>query len=184
MIPSLIIEGIGIAWMIHSTSKFSLFTKLRTLGIWVLILVGLALMLNAARNSYRQLSIDRQIFSIQMSQIETLIAQYEHPILVGTYGCMLPKCALSFGLGYAPGTNPQIGALLTDFFDFNIWNKKLSIRGRGFHNLDIIEQELALKRNILLVTFEPLEQLKAFKLVHVFSGPTQSLYQITGLTGQ
>jgi hypothetical protein len=116
-----------------------------------------------------------------VSQIEVLVAQYDHPLLIGTYGCRLLKCALSFGLGYAPATHPEVGALLTDFFDFNIWAKKLVIKGRGFYELDLITQELNKKRPVLLVTNLPPEQLKSFNLKLIYTGPAQSLYHVTGL---
>ena len=141
-------------------------------------------MLNGAQGSYRQLAAERQIFETDMSHINASIAKYAQPLVMGTYGCRLPKCALSFGLGYAPATAPHVGALLTDFFDFNLWAKKLVIRGRGFYELELVTEELAKKRAVLLVTNQPAEQLQNFKLTLIYTGPAQSLYQVTGLNSK
>ena len=138
-------------------------------------------MFNGAYGSYKQVAAEREIFVADVSQTEALISKYDHPIVIGTYGCRLLKCALSFGLGYAPATNPQVGALLTDFFDFNIWAKKLVIKGRGFYELDLVAQELDKKRPVLLVTNQPVESLKSFNLKLIYTGPAQSLYHVTGL---
>jgi hypothetical protein len=181
MIPALIIEAVGIAWLLQRIPKLPRLEKLSTPGYWLLSFVGLTLMLNGAYGSYRQVAAERKIFVADVSQIEVLVAQYDHPLLIGTYGCRLLKCALSFGLGYAPATHPEVGALLTDFFDFNIWAKKLVIKGRGFYELDLITQELNKKRPVLLVTNLPPEQLKSFNLKLIYTGPAQSLYHVTGL---
>jgi len=181
MIPALIIQAVGIAWILSKLPEQHRLTKLSTLGFWMLGLVGLSLMINGALGSYRQLSAERKIFDTDMSQIQKAITTYDNPIVMGTYGCRLPKCALSFGLGYAPATNPQVGALLTDFLDFNIWAKKLVIKGRGFYELDLVAQELDKKRPVLLVTNQPAEQLKSFNLKLIYTGPAQSLYHVIGL---
>lgn len=181
MIPALIIQAIGIAWVVYQLPERHILSKFSTLGFWLLSLVGLSLMINGALGSYRQLVAERKIFDVDMSQIETAITSYANPIVIGTYGCRLPKCALSFGLGYAPATSPAVGALLTDFYDFNIWAKKLVVKGRGFYELDLVAQELNKKRPVLLVTNQPIDQLKNFDLKLIYTGTAQSLYHVNGL---
>lgn len=184
MIPALILQAVGIAWFVQRVPNLPILAKLSAPGFWLLGLAGLALMLNGAQGSYRQLAAERQIFETDMSHINASIAKYAQPLVMGTYGCRLPKCALSFGLGYAPATAPHVGALLTDFFDFNLWAKKLVIRGRGFYELELVTEELAKKRAVLLVTNQPAEQLQNFKLTLIYTGPAQSLYQVTGLNSK
>ncbi len=181
MIPALIIQAIGIAWMLSKLLEQHRLSKLNALGFWLLGLVGLSLMIDGALGSYRQLSAEREIFDDDVAQVQAAISRYDNPMVIGTYGCRLPKCALSFGLGYAPATNPQVGALLTDFLDFNIWAKKLVIKGRGFYELDLVTQELAKQRPVLLVTNQPTDQLKSFSLKLIYTGPAQSLYHVTGI---
>ena len=181
MIPALILEAVGISWLVQRIPTVPILAKLSTPGFWLLSIFGLTLMLNGAQGSYRQLAAERQIFVTDISNVESLIDSYDRPLLVGTYGCRLLKCALSFGLGYAPATNPQIGALLIDYYDFNIWAKKLVIKGRGFYELDLVAQELDKKRPVLLVTNQPAEQLKSFNLKLIYTGPAQSLYYVIGL---
>jgi hypothetical protein len=181
MIPALIIQAVGIVWLLQRIPKLPRLERLGTPGYWLLSLVGLILMFNGAYGSYKQVAAEREIFVADVSQTEALISKYDHPLVIGTYGCRLLKCALSFGLGYAPATNPQVGALLTDFFDFSIWAKKLVIKGRGFYELDLVAQELGKKRPVLLVTNQPVESLKSFNLKLIYTGPAQSLYHVTGL---
>jgi hypothetical protein len=184
MVPALIIEAAGAAWMLNSLFKLSLAAKLQRIAFSLLSVVGVLLMLGAANSSYKQLAEERELFKSDMVQVQTAIAKFDNPILIGTYGCRLPQCAMSFGLGYAPATDPKVGALLTNFYDFNIWISKLVIRGHGFYNLDIVEHDLSEKRNVLLVTNQAYEQLKVFKLVPIFISQAQSIYQITGLNTQ
>ena len=181
MLPALIIQSVGLAWILLNFPKPQLKDDFRRLGAWFLALIGFGLMLNAANGSYQQLAAERAIFSKDMSSIESYIAKFDKPVLIGTYGCRLPQCALSFGLGYAPTTNPRLGDGLNDFYDFNIWAKKLVIKGRGFYELNLLAQELDKKRPVLLVTNQPPEQLKSFNLKLIYTGPAQSLYHVTGL---
>jgi hypothetical protein len=181
MIPALILEGVGIAWLVQRIPKLPILVKLSTPGFWLLSLAGLGLMFYQAQGSYQQLGAERKIFDTDVSSVEELIAKYDRPLVIGTYGCRLLKCALSFGLGYAPATSPQIGALLTDFYDFNIWAKKLVIKGRGFYELGFVAQELEKKRSVLLVTNQPTDSLQSFNLKLIYTGPAQSLYLVTGL---
>lgn len=181
MLPALIIQSVGIAWILLNFPMPKITDDSRRLGAWILALIGIGLMFNAARGAYQQLAAERAIFSKDMSSIESHIAQFDKPVIIGTYGCRLPKCALSFGLGYAPATNPRLGDGLTDFYDFNIWAKKFVIKGRGFYELNILTQELDKKRPVLLVTNQPPEQLKSFNLKLIYTGAAQSLYHVTGL---
>lgn len=181
MLPALIIQSIGLIWIVLTIPKPDIKFQYRRFGGGILALMGFGLMLNAANSSYQQLSAERALFSKDMNSIESYIAKFDKPVLIGTYGCRLLQCALSFGLGYAPATNPKVGDVLTDFYDFNIWAKKLVIKGRGFFELDLIAQELGKKRPVLLVTNQPPEQLKSFNLKLIYTGPAQSLYHVTGL---
>ena len=115
-------------------------------------------------------------------QIQTELSKYNNPLVLTSYGCYLPQCALIFGIEYAPGLSKKIPPFLVNYWGFNVFANMFIIDGRGFYPINMIESQLAAKRPIFLVsTIDDFPAFDSFKRELVLTAGDQKLYRITDL---
>lgn len=179
IIPVLPIAFMGAAWLAQSDS---LGLSVRYIEWLRIILLGSAciMAINATSFAFNNLRESRLIQDKSLASIQAELKKYPNPLVIGAYRCSLPECALSFGASYAPVLEKKVAPVLENFYEFNIWNKKLRVFGEGWVSLQRINKYIAEGRSILLVS--PMyPELGVFALEPIVHSPVQSLYRITGV---
>jgi len=111
--------------------------------------------------------------------------KYSDPVVIGTYGCKLAECALAYGAVYSRGLDREVSHVLTNFIYYDLWNKKLSVFGVGWVDLDLVNEYTSKGREVLLLSRPwayPGKFLNEFRLKPLIDTPLQSLYKITSVS--
>ncbi len=141
------------------------------------------LIIYSTHNAFTVLKQQRVLRNQSVNQIQKEIAKYQNPLVLTSYGCYLPQCALIYGIETASGLNKKIAPFLANYWGFNVWANLFVIEGRGFYPLNIIEPQLASNRPIFLVTY--IDGFPAYDSLQrelILTAGDQKLYRITGLT--
>ena len=118
-----------------------------------------------------------------VNQIQKELAKYQNALILTSYGCYLPQCALMYGIETAPGLDKKIPPFLVNYWGFNVWANMFVIDGHGFYPLSIIEPQFASKRPIFLVTYiDGFPAYDALQKELILTAGDQKLYRVTGLT--
>lgn len=182
MLPALPLAFAGALWMVRSGNVMMLSSaSVRWLQIGLL---GLALGLSASAfsSAFDSLHAERLRQDESLAPIQKELGKYPDALVIGTYRCTLPECAISFGQMYSPKLENKLAPILSHFILYNIWDEKhrLVVYGKGGVPLQQVNDYLAAHRDIFLVSPD-YPQLAVFKLKEIIKTPTQSLYRVTGL---
>ena len=180
MIPVLPIAFIGISVLIQALLK-----NQSSLGLVIktfFVITTIALITYSSSSLFGALRPQRIDRNLSVKQIQSELAKYHNPLVLTTYGCYLPQCALMFGIEYAPGLDKKIPPFLTNYYGFNVWNSMLIIDGHGFYALSFLEPFIEQKRPIFLITYIDFPVLDVFEKELVLTAGDQKLYRVTGLT--
>jgi hypothetical protein len=180
MLPVLPLTVVGAIWLAQSGAATMLpKTAFRALQAGLL---GLALVLSAVAGlgASSALHASRLHMDASLAAVEDELKQHPDALVIGTYHCSLPECALAFGASYAPELEPQLAPILSHFLYYQLWAGNLTIYGEGTVPLQRVSDLLAAHREIFLVS-PGYPQLSAFKLTEIIKTPVQSLYRVTGL---
>jgi hypothetical protein len=182
MIPVLPLTFVSIVWMAQSGNVVVLPKQLTNWLQYALLGLAFVLPTYSSALAFDKLRGGRVIQRESLDAIESELKKYSNPLVIGGYRCTLPKCALAFGAGYAPSLDKEIVAAsaLSDFYAYNIWNKQLRVAGEGWVSLERIDQLLAARRDVFLVS-PAYPELDVFSLEEIVNTPVQSLYRVTGL---
>ncbi len=109
--------------------------------------------------------------------------QFKNPVLIGTFNCTLPECALWFGQLMIPEVGFKMDQVTTDFYHFDIFAKNLHIPGKGglsqVETAEVMNSLVKSSRPVLLIS-PPYEQLANFEVEKIVSTPVQELYRVIG----
>jgi hypothetical protein len=116
--------------------------------------------------------------------IQQEINKFSNPILIGTFNCNFPECAVWFGILLSPTLETRMDKITPTFYHFNIFNKRLHVPGLGETESEtattIINGFFAKQQPVLLISPE-YPQLNHFKLELIVKTPVQNLYRISGI---
>ena len=158
------------------TTKASM-AKLLTITTLVLVSTGMVI----TRDSYQEAKQNNINQAQTLAVVQAEIAKFSNPIVIGTYGCMLPTCALSYGVSASAGLTEKLKDLFRDHYDLNIWNGLLRSNYNGWMPVSFVVQAVSEGRTVLLVVPTQYPDLEGFALDSLIKMPTQALYRVKGL---
>lgn len=182
MISVLCLTSIGLVWSLHLFNTLTSHLIFQRIFLFSAFALVLSLGTYSVRSSYLQLRDGRIEIDASMKTIQTELSRFNNPVIIAPYSCTLIDCALSFGLGYATGTDKILNSLFPNFYTFNIWGNSLFRFGQDWVSTDVIQSDLNNGRDVFLVTRHAFPQLDVFTYTPVFISNSQSLYRITGLS--
>ena len=106
----------------------------------------------ATAATYARLHNSRRSIDESNALIQAEMKKYSDPVVVGTYGCRLAECALAYGAVYSRGLDREVSHVLTNFIYYDLWNKKLSVFGVGWVDLDLVTEYTSKGREVLLLS--------------------------------
>ena len=185
MIPVLPITTMLIAWSVHCLSRSC---ELRSIGSKSLSSLALIVLsiggISASTQAYQTLKANHMRGVESLLTIQQEINKFSNPILIGTFNCNFPECAVWFGILLSPTLETRMDKITPTFYHFNIFNKRLHVPGLGETESEtattIINGFFAKQQPVLLISPE-YPQLNHFKLELIVKTPVQNLYRISGI---
>lgn len=110
-------------------------------------------------------------------------SNFSNPVLIGTFNCNLPECALWFGMLMVPEMELKMDAIAPNFYHFDIFGRRLHVPGVGELSAeataDTVNRLVESGRPVFLVS-PPYDQLAQFRLEKLSGDRIQNLYRVTG----
>ena len=110
-------------------------------------------------------------------------SNFKNPVLIGTFNCNLPECALWFGMLMVPEMELKMDGVTPDFYHFDIFGRRLHLPGVGELSAeataDTVNRLIESGRPVFLVS-PPYDQLAQFRLEKISGDHVQNLYRVTG----
>ena len=110
-------------------------------------------------------------------------SRFKDPILIGTFNCNLPECALWFGMLMVPEMELKMDRITPDFYHFDIFGRGLHLPGVGALSAeataDTVNRLVESGRPVFLIS-PPYDQLAQFRLEKVSGDRVQNLYRVMG----
>jgi len=185
MIPTLLIPFLAMSWLATSVNK-SLNLKTRyhaysQYSYWLLALFLAFCAVAPSVKGYYRLAQQRQSTDLALSNIEKFLSQHPDAVVICGFRCSLPKYAQALGMEYAPWLISDITLpYVRNFYEYNIFIHKLVAHGKPIYDAKHVDDLLAERKDIFLVTPVIYPDLKIFKLEKLIDNPMQSLYQVVG----
>ena len=183
MIAILPVVVMGGAWLIYSQRMIPLPAALRTwLGaVWLVFLLWVSLTSSLA--GYRNIRAIHEAGERSRDTVLSTIAKYDDPVLIGTFNCNFPECALWFGMLMVPEMELKMGNVTPNFYHFDIFGRRLHLPGVGELSAeataDTVNRLVDSGRPVFLIS-PPYDQLAPFKLEKLSGDHVQNLYRVTG----
>lgn len=183
MIAVLPVSVMGGAWVLFAQRMVPLPATIRPwlAAGWLILLVYTCV--NVSFAGYAGI---RAIHETGVRSRETVLAptaSSTNPILIGTFNCNLPECALWFGLLMVPEMELRLDRITPNFYHFDIFGKRLHLPGKGEltpeATADTVNGLVQTGRPVFLVS-PPYEQLAQFRLEKVTGDSIQNLYRVNG----
>ena len=183
MIPALPLTAIIVVWLVHTQKFIPLATYVqKVLGLLVLgfftyqsVTSSVSAYKNIAANHSRGVQANQRVMDA--------MKQFENPILIGTFNCTLPECALWFGQLMTPEVGFEMDQVTTNFYHFDIFARNLHVPGKGglshADTAQVINGLVEAPRPVLLIS-PPYQQLASFEVEKIVSTPVQDLYRVIG----
>lgn len=183
MIPALPLTVIAAVWFLH-TQKFIPLSKLVQKVLGVLAFAFFAYQsVTSSVSAYKMIEANHSRGAQANQLVLDAMKQFKNPVLIGTFNCTLPGCALWFGQLMTPEVELKMDQVTKDFYHFDIFAKNLHLPGRGglshADTAQVINRLVETSRPVLLIS-PPYEQLANFELQKIVSTPVQDLYQVVG----
>ncbi len=183
MIPVLPIAMIVVVWFLHA-QKFIIFSTNVHRVLWGIVFVFFTyLAAISSVGAYNMIAANQSRGAQSNRSIYEAIKKFQQPVLIGTFNCTLPSCALWFGQLMTPDVERKMDQVTTDFYHFDIFAKNLHVPGKGALNQDesaqTIKQFVESGRPVLLIS-PPYEQLAGFEVEKIVSTQVQDLYRVSG----
>jgi len=176
--PLLVVSIAGVLFHTGIASRGREF-KLAVFSLFQLATVAMAIVVTT--RSYTYLSDNRIIQAEALEAVQTEISKFINPIVIGTYDCILPNCAVSYGVSASEGLAGKLRELLSDHHDFNIWNSLLNSKNAVWLPLSFVKSAIDQGRTVLLSSRSNYPELEGFWADILVNRPTQTLYKIRGL---
>lgn len=171
---------IGFVWFVRSglIASFDKKTETRILAVAMFLLVISSIEL--IKFDVQVIMSDRMGSRASINAITPELAKYPDALILGTYRCTLPECALLFNSQFSININWRLRSILKNYVWFEYRGKELYIPNEGFGNISILNQYLNDGREVLLVS-RKYRSLNLFDLEPLVITEGQSLYRVTGL---
>lgn len=183
MIPVLPLTAIIVVWFFH-TQKFILLSirAQKVLGV-VVVAFFTYHSVSSSVNAYKMISANHARGTQSNLLVLKAMEQFKNPVLIGTFNCTLPECALWFGQLMIPEVGFKMDRVTTDFYHFDIFAKNLHVPGKGglsqVETAEVMNSLVKSSRPVLLIS-PPYEQLANFEVEKIVSTPVQELYRVIG----
>ena len=185
MIPVLPLAFIAAAWLAQSAARVIEPPPGRYTGLAVVILFALSVYMATSSSivAFNNLRSQRLKSDNTLSLVRSELSKYQNPLVIGTYRCIFPECALSFGLHYGASLVARAAPLMTNFNVFNIWNYRLKVFGEGWVPLARVNDYIAGGRDVFLFsTSEHEGRTTKFRREKIISTSTHVLLRVTGVS--
>ncbi len=181
MIPALPLTAIAVVWFLHTQKFFPLSTLVqKALGVLVFAFFTYQ-SLSSSVNAYKMIAANHSRGAQANQQVLEAMKQFKNPVLIGTFNCTLPECALWFGQLMTPEVGLKMDQVTTHFYHFDIFAKNLHVPGKGglsqAETAQVINSLVETSRPVLLIS-PPYEQLANFEVEKIVSTPVQDLYRV------
>lgn len=183
MIPALPLTAIIVIWFVYAQKFIPLSTLVQKV-IGVLVVGFFAYQSIASSvSAYKMIAANHSRGAQANQRVLDAMKQFENPILIGTFNCTLPECALWFGQLMIPEVALKIDRVTSDFYHFDIFAKNLHVPGKGglshAETAQVINGLVDASRPVLLIS-PPYQQLANFLVEKIVSTPVQDLYRVIG----
>lgn len=183
MIAVLPVAVMGGAWLLFAQRMVRLPESIRPwlAGVWLIVLgVG---SVNASWAGYGKVRSIHQAGERSRDAVLSETSRFKNPILIGTFNCNLPECALWFGMLMVPEMELKMDRVTPDFYHFDIFGRRLHLPGVGELSpeatADTVNRLVESGRPVFLVS-PPYDQLAQFRLEKISGDHIQNLYRVTG----
>ncbi len=154
----------------------------RGLSLAWLVLLGYS----SITSTLAALSYLNAIHEAGVKSRDTILAQtarYNDPVLIGTFNCNFPECALWFGMLMVPEMELKMGGITPNFYHFDIFGRRLHLPGVGEltaeATADTVNRLVESGRPVFLIS-PPYDQLAQFRLEKLSGDRIQNLYRVKG----
>ena len=183
MIAVLPVTVMGGAWLVFAQRMIPLPESIRSWigGGWMILLVyALA---NASVAGYAGVRAIHEAGERSRDAVLSETSNFKNPVLIGTFNCNLPECALWFGMLMVPEMELKMDGVTPDFYHFDIFGRRLHLPGVGELSAeataDTVNRLIESGRPVFLVS-PPYDQLAQFRLEKISGDHVQNLYRVTG----
>lgn len=173
----------GAAWVLYAQRLVPLPGRVRPwiAAVW-LVMLGYA-SVNTSWASYAGLRAIHQAGETSRNKILSEVSRYPNPVMIGTFNCNFPECALWFGMLMVPEMELKMDRVTPDFYHFDIFGRRLHLPGVGELSpeatADTVNRLVESGRPVFLVS-PPYDQLAQFRLEKISGDHIQNLYRVTG----
>jgi hypothetical protein len=183
MIPALPLTGIIVVWFVHTQKFIPLATLVqKVLGVLVFAFFTYQSVTSSV-GAYKNIAANHSRGAQANQRVLDAMKQFENPILIGTFNCTLPECALWFGQLMTPEVGFKMDQVTTHFYHFDIFARNLHVPGKGglshADTAQVINGFVEASRPVLLIS-PPYQQLASFEVEKIVSTPVQDLYRVIG----
>ena len=183
MIAILPITVIGGVWLIYTQRIIALNNAFRQ----IIAVAWLAVLLQATYTStvvgYRAVQMIHRTGAQSVTAIQQEIDRFQSPLVLGTFNCNFPACALWFGMLLVPEMELKMDRITPEFYHFDIFSRKLHVPGvgelSGEDTARAVNRLVQSGRLVLLIS-PPDEHLALFRLETLVDTLIQNLYRLTG----
>ncbi len=183
MIPVLPLTAIVVVWFLHTQKLFQLSILVqKVLGVFVFVFFTYQTVTSSV-SAYKMIAANHSRGAQANQQVLEAMKKFKDPVLIGTFNCTLPECALWFGQLMIPEVGFKMDRVTTDFYHFDIFAKNLNVPGKGglshAETAQVINGLVDASRPVLLIS-PPYKQLENFVMEKIVSTPVQDLYRVIG----
>lgn len=183
MIAVLPVTVMGGAWLVFAQRMVPLPGAIRPWfgGLWLILLVWASV--NASIAGYAGVRAIHDAGEQSRSAVLSETSNFRNPILIGTFNCNLPECALWFGMLMVPEMELKMDGITPDFYHFDIFGRRLHLPGVGELSAeataDTVNRLVESGRPVFLIS-PPYDQLAQFRLEKLSGDRVQNLYRVMG----
>ena len=183
MIAVLPVAVMGGAWLLFAQRLVPLPRLIRPwiAGAWLVFLAYACV--NASWAGYASVRAIHEAGEKSRQDVLSETQRFKNPILIGTFNCNLPECALWFGMLMVPEMELKMDRITPDFYHFDIFGRRLHLPGVGELSAeataDTVNRLVESGRPVFLIS-PPYDQLAKFKLEKISGDRVQNLYRVMG----
>jgi hypothetical protein len=180
MVPVLPVALVACVWLLRQVDFGKSSQRLKDALSPALLLLAATLTLTSLPLAYANLSAGRAVQDRSLDLVEHALRGHPNPLIIVTYRCTFPECALALGWNY--NRSIDIEPAFENIALFNIGTRMLSIPGKGPLDTGALSDLIAQGRAVFVLSPE-YDALEVFKLTRLIKTPVQSLYRVAGFSG-
>lgn len=180
LLPALPLTFVTAGWLVESGRR--LVPRVRTFVSAAILALASLQATAATAAAERTLRETRELHDRSSTAVLTELQRHSSALMLQSYGCLVPDCALLFGLSYAPDLVDRVAPSwrATHFMYYGFATPPLFVFGEGWVPLDRVEAQVRAGRDVVFVAAGGMEGL-AFKVKTLVATRAQSVYLITGM---